>query len=1153
MTRRRNDRDRGRWSAPNAESVDLDTLLEAPSPPPPRRRRKKCVYRCVLCLLPSLCYTNCRRVRSFCCREKSLSSISEHFHPQSRGHAASSALPPRHHAKPRRNRGRAGSRRKSAPPPEDEPPMYHSYEDPGYLAGDPVDLQPFDCDAILGSPINSPLNSPSVIHARWGEPVDDPDEENVCTDFRPNPFKLGFCVNCQKQHDVDADGEVVAMKEYKKIARPTIAKYAANALDLPDAVPPPTRASISHLPEGGRESDIDLAQLLTQRREVLMRLNQIESQSKQQQQQRRKPPSSGAVPTMRHSTMFFGDTSNGSLAEQELLALLKARGVTSLCAAVGREINYAWAVQSGFKTLASVGHFYFACGEQSFGYNPGSDFFAANGLQLAVFALHKFVHNEHVLVPALDSLDISLLYAILDFSGIPRLVEAVAAHLDTEEVAVEGFQLLERLAALPEASRAVNDCKVLDLAYVALFAYSGPVHRHTRLAIKGTLHSFHKCALYDPRELARRERSSRGDIARYVLLLLCFVLNSALALYDQQASDTVFAVRRAVVDAPWDVARPSLSSVSSISDVWDFLQGPVQSALFQDTWYNGDSFSEDVDLQLGVVDRANLLLGGVELRLLRVDSTASCTSVQTQQLQRCYPSYSLHTECKTNVANLPFFEDQWTSSSTSESYTGQLSIYPSSGYRRFLPRLTANNSANATDCDPRCELDQLRRGLWLDASSRALFLRLNLYNFALDLHCVVQLLFEFDVGGDVVASAEVTPLHLNQYPGLFIVSPRFLTELGLLVGVVWLGRQQLEKLLQYRHFYFIVASHVVDLAIVALWTSVLVLRLQSVVQTAFPLLLTIAETSDSSVVDLQASEQYLRTERLATAVCAVLMWWRLVRLAKSLKPLERTLEKLERAQVLLQSYVALLVVYVLGFAHTGVLLFPSARGSFRSFATAWTLATRWHPMDLTTDRLDHQLFRLLFQFATTFVVLKLRAVAARGATKLHKATRELLAVNEEPEQLSDLKKAWGLGHRLAEADDGDAEGADEAPKLLAPKLLAAAEEYERQLDHQLGAFSSRLDDMLGRLGQFQGLLGDELGQELEIETQDEVEELEGTSGREEQETRPVEDHFPPSDIDHSPAKEEEPPVFAGLLPGAINSSEEQEDEEAERSKQHAPA
>ncbi|KAG6966785.1 hypothetical protein JG688_00006591 [Phytophthora aleatoria] len=425
-------------------------------------------------------------------------------------------------------------------------------------------------------------------------------------------------------------------------------------------------------------------------------------------------------------------------AEKELLTLLKSRGVPSICESISREINYAWAVLSGFKTLASVGNFYFACGNQAFGYNPGFDFFGANGMQLAVFALLKFVHNEHVLVPVLDcidiysklhvdgaleflaaddakeilmkcvrfhdnkhdvitsacralgslvmndlvkesvsspdlvlellgllkrydhslqicravliplgflvtnapitatfidnngialamaamkryvkdtelvwhavgtlnglhekTLDIQLIYEIFNFTGIPRLVEAVASHLDTEEVTVEGFQLLSRLAALPEAYRTINECKVLDLAYVALFAYSGPAHRHTRLAIKSTLHSFQKCALFDPRELARRERASRTDIALYALLLFCFMLNSSFSLYGQHSSDLVFAVRRAVVDTPWadtsslDSTTKTLHDVNSIADVWDFLQGPAQNALFQDTWYNGDSFADD--------------------------------------------------------------------------------------------------------------------------------------------------------------------------------------------------------------------------------------------------------------------------------------------------------------------------------------------------------------------------------------------------------------------------------------------------------------------------------------------------------------------------------------------------------------------------------
>ncbi|RLN62735.1 hypothetical protein BBJ29_001987 [Phytophthora kernoviae] len=1025
---------------------------------------------------------------------------------------------------------------------DDHTPIYHSYEDPGYLAGDPIELQPFDSDCILGSP----LNSPSVIHARWGEPVDDPDEENVCTDFVPNPFKLGFCVNCMKQHDVMDDGGVAEKKEYKKIARPTISKTAANALDNPSAIPIP-RSSITMMMEMGRESDIDLAQLLAQRRDVLMKLDQLDLDRKRLQQQQTeltRQKSAGPLGSrtnrrtayeVRPNKFDAGANARNNLrrmssrpptsayhplndidddgkkiaelteAEKELLALLKSRGVPSICESISREINYAWAVLSGFKTLANVGNFYFACGSQAFRYNPGLDFFAANGMQLAVFALHKFVHNEQVLVPVLDclniysklhvdgaleflavedakeilmkcvrfhdnkhdviaaalralgslvmndlvkesistpdlvlellgllkrydhslqicravliplgffvtdaliaasfidnngialamtamkqyvkdteliwhaigtlnglhakTLDIRLILAIFNFTGVPRLVEAVASHLDTEEVTVEGFQLLARVAALPDAYRAINECKVLDLAYVALFAYSGAAHRHTRLAIKNTLHSFQKCALFDPHELARRDRASRTDIALYALLLFCFMLNCAFALYDQHSSDVVLAL---------------------------------------------------------------------------------------------------------------LFEFGFAASGTAEGG-----------------------------------------------------------------------------GGEVIASAEVTPLHLNQYPGLFVISPRFLTELGMLVGVVWFMHKQLDKLLQYRLFYFLIPNHVTDFLIVVLWASIAVLRLQAVLEAAFPMLLTLAEASDSGYVDLGANVHYLRTERSLTAACAVLMWWRLLRLAKTVKPLESTVDKLERAQALLQSYALLLLNYVLGFAHVGMLLFPSARSSFRSYTAgiatmARTLARRWHPLDMT-GQVDMQLFHLLFQFSTTFVVLnivvailrerfdssrvrakavaidglamlefakqqleahgmrveetslakKLRATAARGIKKFQLATRDILAVSDEDEKLSDLKKAWGLDQphlQLEFVPEGEAADVNKDMTGLSSddssRLLAFAEEYEQKLDHQISIFSSRLSDMLSRLGTFQLYLGDELGADKVIHEIVDVERIQQVS------------------------------------------------------------
>lgn len=147
--------------------------------------------------------------------------------------------------------------------------IYRSYEDPGYMVmvSEPMH---FDSDCILGSP----PDSPTMIHARWGEPVDDPDEESVCTEFRPNPFKLGFCVNCQKQHEVTDGGSVVEKKEYKKIARPVISKTAANAAENPAAV----RYTERMEPQADRESDVDLAALLRQRRDILMKLSKIDQE-----------------------------------------------------------------------------------------------------------------------------------------------------------------------------------------------------------------------------------------------------------------------------------------------------------------------------------------------------------------------------------------------------------------------------------------------------------------------------------------------------------------------------------------------------------------------------------------------------------------------------------------------------------------------------------------------------------------------------------------------------------------------------------------------------------------------------------------------------------------------------------------------------------
>lgn len=174
--------------------------------------------------------------------------------------------------------------------------MYQSYDDPGCVN---MDFMHLDSDLIL----QSPPESPPVIHARWGEPVDDPNEKATCSEFQANPFKLGFCINCQKQHDVNAEGNVVIEKEYTKIARPAVSKTAANALDNPNAVMNRNRQR--------HESDVDLAALLKQRREILMKLSRMD-QEKARQNHARVAHEEKRVPyesSTRHS-IYFADHAN---------------------------------------------------------------------------------------------------------------------------------------------------------------------------------------------------------------------------------------------------------------------------------------------------------------------------------------------------------------------------------------------------------------------------------------------------------------------------------------------------------------------------------------------------------------------------------------------------------------------------------------------------------------------------------------------------------------------------------------------------------------------------------------------------------------------------------------------------------------------------
>lgn len=525
---------------------------------------------------------------------------------------------------------------------------------------------------------------------------------------------------------------------------------------------------------------------------------------------------------------------------------------------------------------------------------------------------------------------------------MPRIVEALATHLDTEEVAVEGFQLLARLA--DHAPGAINSSRVLDLALLALFAYAGQQHRHTRRGIKAALPSFHKCALLDPAELARRERVGGAGRATFVMLAVlatCLVLVTVFSSYDAEAADVAQSVKRLVErDTAWWSGSSSSSSgsgeptrlralrdVKTADDVWSYLSGPLHEALFAPDASQTDN--------MAVVDRTHVLLGGVQLRHIRVRGVPCPPFVASDNSSGvggdCFPPYSYSADSTISAGTRP------------RDIVGNFAVYSGgAGDRQFLPAthspvVSSSTTSSTADCETACcRLESLRSSQWLDPrSSRALIVNFNLYTPSVDVHCRVQLLFEFaSTGGAVLASpARVSPLRLRSYrPPATSWAPTVAAELALLGCVAWFAAAQIARLVRYRWLYFIIRRHVLDAAIVALGVAAIAVRAQSLAATSFTLRrrLALSSTSaNSGYVELDEVEHLVRVEREVLACFGVLVWWRVVRVAcRSLRALESAFDKVASTQSssYLEALGWFLALAVVCAAHSAVVMNGSSVG-----------------------------------------------------------------------------------------------------------------------------------------------------------------------------------------------------------------------------------
>ena len=231
-------------------------------------------------------------------------------------------------------------------------------------------------------------------------------------------------------------------------------------------------------------------------------------------------------------------------------------------------------------------------------------------------------------------------------------------------------------------------------------------------------------------------------------------------------------------------------------------------------------------------------------------------------------------------------------------------------------------------CNSTCVLSQLKKDKWIDVSTRAVFVDFTVYNAMLNFHCAVKIVFEFNLGGGVVARAQFKPIQFHRRSGFMLILIQ-----GVLVGFVCFYTFKAIK--QIKSFgaskYFHNFWHVIDFTNIMIWWAVILIRL------IVDILITdiSATVQSGSYVNLEWAATMLATEKSVHSFSAILMWWKSLKYLEWSKSLTFILSMLKWAVKETASFMLIFFMILLSFTHMGTVLFSSGVPTYRHFGLSF--------------------------------------------------------------------------------------------------------------------------------------------------------------------------------------------------------------------------
>lgn len=414
--------------------------------------------------------------------------------------------------------------------------------------------------------------------------------------------------------------------------------------------------------------------------------------------------------------------------------------------------------------------------------------------------------------------------------------------------------------------------------------------------------------------------------------------------------------------------RNAFKDITTMKEFWMYMNGPLSEGLYWEQYYNDKNVSDE---DLGFIYFENKILGRPRIRQLRVKNDSCVVHDDFKSvIKDCYAPYSPGAEDTSPFGvekgmNGTAWEYKTEEELEGRSHWGRITSYSGGGFTLLL---------EATKVKTKALIAKLKKNLWLNRGSRAVFIDFTVYNANINLFCIVKLLFEYPATGGCIPSFNFRTVKLIRYVNTmdhFVMA----CEGIFILFIIYYTIEEILEIKKHRLKYFKSFWNVLDIIVIFLGYVAIVFNLYRTVTVSDLLKGLLANNKQYANFDSLGFWQTQFNNMVAIAVFfAWIKVFKYISFNKTMTQLSATLNNCAKD---VGGFAVMFFIIFLAYAQLGYLVFGTQVRDFSTFADAIFTLFRiilgdfdFHALE-AANRVLGPIFFITYVFFVFFVLLNM--------------------------------------------------------------------------------------------------------------------------------------------------------------------------------------